>query len=125
MNLEEYFNNIEGLGVLSTADAEGQVDSAIYATPHVIDPQTIAFLMRPRTSYHNISQNPKAAYIFIEKSAGYQGVRLYLEKSGEETNPDDISKIRRSHHGGDESQARIVYFKVIRTRPLVGDAEAD
>ncbi len=37
MSLGEYFENVEGVGILSTADAEGNVDSAIYARPHVVD----------------------------------------------------------------------------------------
>jgi hypothetical protein len=122
MNLNDYFENTEGLGILCTADQVGKVDCAIYATPHVIDAETIAFLMRPKTSYSNIQTNPKAAYMFIEKTTGYQGRRLYLEKTGEESDPDKTNEMRRSHHGGDESQAKIVYFKVTHIRPLVGDS---
>ncbi len=35
MDLKEYFENNEGFGVLSTADEEGRVDSAVYAKPHI------------------------------------------------------------------------------------------
>ena len=125
MNLTEYFENTDGLGILSTADSEGNVDSAIYATPHVIDKETIAFIMRPRLSLHNVGQNPKAVYMYIEKGPGYQGRRLYLEKSGQENNPEKVNQFRRSSHGGtgDEDQAKLLYFKVTRVRPLVGDKE--
>jgi len=125
MNLKEYFENADGLGVLSTADSNGNVDSAIYATPHIISEDTIAFIMRPRQSFNNIQQNPKAAYLFIEKGPGYQGRRLYLEKTGQEDDPATVSQFRRSSHGdaGDEEQAKLVYFKVTHVRPLVGDKE--
>jgi len=125
MNLQEYFENSEGLGTLSTADANGNVDSAIYATPHVISEDTIAFIMRPRLSFDNIQQNPKAVYLYVEKGPGYQGRRLYLEKTAQEENPEKVNQFRRSSHGdtGGEEQAKLVYFKVTRIRPLVGDGE--
>ncbi|MBL7214636.1 MAG: pyridoxamine 5'-phosphate oxidase family protein [Phycisphaerae bacterium] len=125
MNLNEYFENTDGMGILSTADHQGNVDCAIYATPHVMDESTIAFIMRPRKSYQNIQSNPKAAYLFVEKGPGYQGKRLYLEKTGEEANPEKVNLLRRSPHGdsGDEAEAKLVYFTVIHIRPLVGDSK--
>lgn len=123
MNLSQYFDDKEGIGILSTVDACGLVNSAVYAVPHVIDDETIAFIMRPRRSLDNIRQNPNAAYLFIEKGPGYQGKRLILVKTHEETDPDKVNLLRRSHHGGDETQASLVYFEVSEVRPLVGDAE--
>lgn len=124
MNLNDYFAKTDGQGILATSNANGDVDAALYATPHVIDESTIGFIMRPRRSLSNVAENPKAAYLFIEKTTGYKGVRLYLEKSGQETDPDKVNLLRRSHHGGDENRATLVYFKVTEIRPLVGDKEA-
>lgn len=123
LNLNEYFAKAEGTGVLATSDAAGNVDGAIYATPHVMDETTVGFIMRPRRSLANVQQNPKAAYLFIEKGPGYKGVRLYLEKTGQEDDPKKVNLLRRSHHGGDEEEAILVFFKVTETRPLVGDEE--
>lgn len=125
MNLSQYFENTDGMGILSTADSQGNVDCAVYAAPHVMDESTIAFIMRPRKSYQNIQSNPKAAYMFVEKGPGYQGKRLYLEKSAEESDPDKVNLLRRSDHGkgGDESRATLVYFNITHIRPLVGDSE--
>ena len=125
MDLKEYFENSEGLGILSTADANGNVDSAIYANPHVTSEDTIALIMRPRLSLDNIQHNPKAVYMYIEKGPGYQGRRLYLEKTAQEEDPETVNQFRRSSHGdtGGEEQAKLVYFKVTRIRPLVGDGE--
>jgi hypothetical protein len=121
MNLNVYFSTAEGLGVLATSNAKGDVDAAVYATPHVIDEETVGFIMRPRRSLANVQENPKAAYLFIEKIPGYKGVRLYLEKSGQEDDPKKVNHLRRSSHGGDEDKAVLVYFKVTDIRPLVGD----
>ncbi len=121
MNLNDYFTKAEGSGVLATSDAKGQVDAAVYATPHVMDEATVGFIMRPRRSLANVQENPSAAYLFIEKVPGYKGVRLTLEKCGQEDDPKKVNLLRRSHHGGDEDEAVLVYFKVTEIRPLVGD----
>lgn len=41
MNLKEYFQAQHGVGILSTADAEGRVDAAVYFRPHVFDDGTV------------------------------------------------------------------------------------
>ena len=71
MSLAEYFESTKGLGVLGTADAEGNVDMAVYSRPHVIDETTVAFIMRERLSYANLQSNPKAAYLFTERGQGF------------------------------------------------------
>jgi len=121
MEIQKYFNEHKGTGILATADKEGNVDVAVYASPHIVDDKTIAFIMRLRRSYQNLKSNPKAAYMFIEKTPGYHGVRLYLKKLREETDAQIIRSMRRSHHGGDESPAVVVYFTVEEIRPLTGD----
>ncbi|HML76611.1 MAG TPA: pyridoxamine 5'-phosphate oxidase family protein [Anaerohalosphaeraceae bacterium] len=123
MNLAAYFRDHQGTGVLATADAQGVVDMALYATPHVVDDNTIAFIMRPRLSRQNLETNPLAAYMFIENSPGYKGKRLYLRMLKEEKDIDKVNAMRRSHHGGDEAAATLVYFTIEHIRPLVGDHE--
>ena len=124
MSLAEYFEKTEGVGILGTADSRGKVDLAVYGRPHVIDETTIAFIMRERLSHRNIKSNPQAAYLFIEKGEGYKGKRLYLSKTGEETDPDVIESFsRRKHSRGDSgSESRyVVYFAIEKERPLVGN----
>ena len=124
MNLAEYFKDIKGLGVLATSDAEGNVDAAVYSRPYIIDEKTIAFSMLERLSYANIQSNPKAAYLFAEQGSGYAGTRLYLTRTGEETDPERIKEIRKQHQRNrepDEKVRHLVYFSVDKIRPLVGD----
>ena len=45
MKISEYFKTAKGTGILATADAKGPVDLAIYAKPHVIDDENLAFIM--------------------------------------------------------------------------------
>jgi len=121
MKLSEYFEQTDGTGILSTTDSNGNVDCAIYATPHVMDEETVAFIMRPRVSYYNVQQNARAAYMFIEKGPGCKGRRLYLQRVREEDDAQKINAMRRTEKGGDADKAKLVYFKVIGARPLVGD----
>ena len=123
MSLSDYFENTAGTGVLATADSEGNVDVAVYAKPHAIDENTIAFIMNERLSYQNITSNPKAAYLFLEDCPGYKGKRLYLTKIKEETDKALIDSIRRKsekHHEVD-SNKHLVYFSVDKIRALVGE----
>jgi hypothetical protein len=124
MSLAEYFENAKGVGVLGTADSEGNVDLAIYARPHVQDDENVAFIMGDHLSHDNIRTNPHAAYLFVEEGQGYKGLRLYLTRTGEETDPQKIEAVRRPGRKGMDYggvQKFLVHFKVERTRRLVGD----
>ena len=125
MSLREYFAQAKGMGVLATANDQGQVDAAIYARPHVIDEETVAFIMRERLSHENLKTNPQAAYLFVEEGPGYKGKRLYLIKRQEETNQELIEKLRRRTPGAidprDDGNKYLVFFHMDRERPLVGD----
>lgn len=125
MDLKEYFAKSKGTGILATADAEGKVDLAIYAKPMVVDENTVAMVMRERLSHQNIRENPKAAYMFIEKGGGNKGLRLYLTMEREETNVSVVERIIKEHPEicpyPDEANKYLVHFKVERVRELVGN----
>jgi hypothetical protein len=124
MKLKDYFEKVSGTGVLSTANAAGIVDAAIYSSPHVADEGTVAFIMRDHLSHHNLQSNSHAAYLFREQGPGYQGVRLYLKKLREETDADLIASMTRRHLTPDEDQQKgpkfLVYFTVEKVLPLIG-----
>jgi len=126
MNLSEYFETARGTGVLATANAAGEIDVAVYAHPHFLDEQTIAFIMADRMSHENLRSNPHAAYLFIEQSEGYNGKRLYLTKVGEETDAEKIEAIRRrplpAECGAKGETKYLVSFRIDNVRPLVGDS---
>jgi sugar lactone lactonase YvrE len=46
-------------------DPDGKVDLAIYARPHVIGEETVAFVMGDPLSHKNVTANPHAAYLFL------------------------------------------------------------
>jgi len=101
---------------------------ALYARPHVISEEEVAFIMSDRLSHDNVATNPHAAYLFLEQgelqSGVYNGLRLYLTRLEEETDPQKIETFRReSRKGRDYGDQKkfLVHFKVEGTRRLVGD----
>jgi hypothetical protein len=121
MGLAEYFEKAKGVGVLATADSAGKVDAAIYGRPHIMDEETVAFIMADRLTHHNLQSNPHAAYLFKEEGSGYNGKRLFLTKIKEEKNTELIKKLRR--RASSESTDRdsfLVHFHVDKVLPLVG-----
>jgi Pyridoxamine 5'-phosphate oxidase len=124
MDLDKYFKETKGTGVLATADDKGRVAAAVYARPHVMAPETIAFIMPDRLTHHNLQSNNHAAYLFMEQGTGYKGVRLLLTKMREETEGDLIQAIRDGKYGAECGEEKncffLVHFKVDKVLPLVG-----
>ena len=122
MNLHDYFESTNGYGVLATSSKNGQVNVAIYAKPHMIDDNTVAFIMRNSRSYENLQTNAQAAYLYIEKDGGYLGKRLHLTMIREDKDPDLIDSVRRKQrtHTGPDSDSALVYFRIDEIRPAVG-----
>lgn len=129
MKLTEYFEKAKGLGVLSTADGSGHVDTAIYARPHVIDHENVAFIMAERKSHQNLQSNPHAAYLFKESGNGYKGIRMYLTKTGEEKDSERLhSLIRRKKYlekegDGNSSSLYLVTFRINKLLGLTGSGK--
>lgn len=128
MKLQEYFNSRSGTGVLSTADAGGKVDAAVYSKPHVMDDGTVAFIMRERLTHENIRSNPYAVYLFMEDTAGHKGVRIFLKKIREDDNAEQIASMTRRHLkpevDAQKGPKHLVYFAVEKVLPLIGSGEA-
>jgi hypothetical protein len=124
MNLELYFDNTKGLGVLSTADSTGKVNAAVYARPHFMEDGTLAMVMRDRLSHHNLQSNPHATFLFKEEGSGYRGKRLYLTKVREEQNTELLQSLRRRKSTDGNAEDRfLVFFKLDKELPLVGDGQ--
>ncbi len=125
VDLKGYFTRVKGHGVLATADSSGKVNAAVYASPHIIDEGTAAFIMLDRLSHKNLETNPHAAYLFIERSEKLKGLRLYLTKLREEKNSELLYKLRRVKYRGDEDKDRfLVFFRVDKVLPLIGTNKA-
>jgi len=126
MDLKTYFEQTKGFGVLATADAEGHVDAAVYARPHVTEDGTLAFIMKDRLTHHHLQSNPRAAYLFREEGAGYHGKRFFLRKTGESEDAALIDSLRRKSYPSRSEEAGakefVVFFAVEKELPLIGAA---
>lgn len=120
MKIREYFKTAKGRGVLATADSSGKVDVAIYAVPHVIDEETIAFIMTDKLTHQNLQSNPHAAYLFTEEEEEFKGVRLFLTKVREEKDSEKLQQVRRKEYPNLKGKEFLVYFKVGKVVPLIG-----
>lgn len=127
MTLNEYLQDVTGKGILSTADASGKVDAAIYSKPRVMDDGQLAFIMRDHLTHHNLLSNPFATYLLIEDTPHYKGIRLFLKKVREDTDPDLIAKMSRRHLSPELDEAKgpkfIVFFVLEKILPLIGSGE--
>jgi len=122
MDLEKYFEDRKGTGILATADGEGKVDAAVYSRPHFMEDGNLAFIMADRLTHHNLQSNPYAVYLFLEEGPGYRGQRLFLKKSGEEQDTDRLYELRRrTYPAKAEGGPRfLVFFEVEKVLPLIG-----
>lgn len=129
MKMQDYFESTAGRGVLATAGNDGRVDAAIYSTPHVLEDNTVAFIMRERLSHQNVQENPHATFLFVEEGAGSRGVRLFLKKIKEETDTEKIKSMMRRHLSPAEDKAHgpsyLVTFTIEKILPLLGDDPAN
>jgi hypothetical protein len=124
MNLREYFESVKGRGVLATADGDGKVDAAIYATPHFIDDETIAFIMRDRLTHSNLQSNPHAAYLFMETGQKFTGKRLFLTKTREEQDSELLYSLRRKKYSDEKNEPKfLVFFQIDKVLPLIGSGD--
>jgi hypothetical protein len=126
--LKEYFDNITGHGVLATADAQGLVNQAVFARPHMMEDGTVAFIMPHRLTHKNLQENPQAAYLFREDSPGWKGKRLYLTKVREEQDTELLYSLRRKSYSPEKEKKEgfrfLVFFRVDKVLPLIGTGES-
>lgn len=120
MKIGDYFGTSKGTGVLATADSKGIVNITIYASPHVMDDETVAFIMADKLTHQNLQANPHAAYLFIEGDGKYKGKRLFLTKTKEEKNSPTLESLRRKEYPDLKGKEYLVYFKIDKVLPLIG-----
>lgn len=123
MQLAELFPE-GGRGVIATSSAGGAVNTALYAKPHIVDGETLAWGMTDGRSYRNLTQNPHASYLYMAPVRGFSGWRLSLELQEIRTEGELLETIRKSTSqivGPDAGEAvkYVGFFKVTEVRALV------
>ena len=125
--LMELFNNAKRIGILSTSDGKGNVNSGLFGSPRMIDGDTVVMACGNNRSLANMRLNPKAVYVFFEPGRNpmdWKGARVYLraEKFEKEGPLLDrfIEEIRA--RVGDQAASRLttaVTFRIESIRPLI------
>lgn len=126
MDLQKYFEETKGVGVLSTADSNGEVNAAVYSKPHFQGDGYLSFISHDKLTRHNLLSNPQANYLFLEGSEGFKGIRIYLEKVSEVQDNELIEALsRRSKMRTEEPPPPrfLISFKVKKVLKLIGDTE--
>lgn len=128
MSLAQYFESKKGFGVLSTADSQGRVDSAVYSRPHIMDDGCMAFIMNDRLSFRNLQSNPHAAFLFRETGEGFHGKRFFLTKIREEQDTELLKNLKRRAYpdkGVFKGPKYLVFFTIEKELPLIGPGEGE
>jgi Pyridoxamine 5'-phosphate oxidase len=109
---------------MATASKDGCVNTAVYARPHVIDEQTMVWGMTEGRTYRNITENPRASFLFMVSCPGFSGVRLALELVKTEESGLLLEKIKEIAEttvgpGTGAAVTHAVWFTVTEVRSLI------
>jgi len=124
--LMEYFNKQPRLGVLSTSNQAGEVDSAYFGSPYMVDDSTIIVGLGKNKTYANLQENPNACYLIMEPGKSifeWKGVRIYMKMTACDTSGETFTMIRKlvADKAGEAAAGTIyaaVTFSVSGVRPL-------
>ncbi len=125
-SLMEFFNKQPRLGVLSTSNKAGEVNSAYFGSPRMTDDKTILMALGNNRTFANLQDNPNACYLIMEPGKAlpeWKGVRMYLKMNQCQTSGDTVDMMRKQLvEKAGAGAAKMVYaavtFEVTAVRPL-------
>jgi hypothetical protein len=124
------FNKEMRIGVLASTNTAGDVNTAVFGSPRMIDENTIIMAIGDNRSYHYLQENPKASFIVVEPGespAEWKGARLYLEVEAFERYGEVLDSFRekiRKIAGNTSANAIVaaIRFKITDVRPLIASS---
>ncbi len=124
--LMEYFNKQPRLGTLSTADKSGNVDSAYFGSPRMVDEKTIFMGLGNNRTFANLQENPSAVFMVMEPGESimdWKGVRIYVKMtdcqiSGEKLDDLKATIATKAGEGAAKMMHAAVTFEIQEVRPL-------
>ena len=125
--LMKMFNKQARIGVLATSNKNGEVNTAVFGSPRMIDEGTVIMAIGDNRTFGYLQENPKASFIVVEPGADpahWGGARLYLEVDSLERYGELLDSFREQIRktAGDQSANAIkaaVRFKITDVRPLI------
>ena len=124
--LMDYFNKQPRLGTLSTADANGKVNTAYFGSPRMVDEKTIFMGLGNNRTFANLQANPRAVFMVMEPGKtmmDWKGVRIYVKMTECKTSGGKLDQMKAvvAKHAG-EGAAKMMHaavtFKIEEIRPL-------
>lgn len=121
------FNRKTRIGALATSNKQGDVNTAVFGSPRMIDEDTIIMAIGDNRSFQYLQENPKASFIVVEPGESpteWKGARLYLEIDSFERYGELLDSFRSNIRkvAGNKSADAIVAairFKIKDVRPLI------
>ena len=125
--LMDYFNKAPRLGTLSTASKKGNVNAAVFGSPHMVDEKTVVMGLGKDRSLEYLQENRNAVFLIMEPGKSlteWKGIRVYLKmKTAATSGPKlDDYKIQMAKAFGPDAANMVhaaVTFEVTEVRPLV------
>jgi len=123
----ELFNKRPRIGSLSTATRTGDVNVAVFGSPHMTDEDTVTMGIGNNRSFKNLQDNPKAVFIVLEpgNSPGeWKGARVYLKAEAIELEGSLLDQIKgniaqAAGKGAADMIHAAIRFKVTDVRPII------
>ena len=127
----EMFNRQPRIGSLATANANGDVNVAVFGSPMMVDENTVVMGIGNNRSLSNLRENPKAAFIVLEPgdtAMDWKGVRVYLKAAAIEIEGDLLDTMRakiaeKAGEGAAKMIQAAIRFDVTGIRPLLAPPE--
>ncbi len=124
--LMEYFNKQPRLGTLSTADKSGNVDSAYFGSPRMVDEKTIFMGLGNNRTFTNLQENPSAVFMVMEPGESimdWKGVRIYVKMTDCQTAGEKLDDLKatiaaKAGEGAAKMMHAAVTFEIQEIRPL-------
>jgi hypothetical protein len=125
--LGEYFEFLEGQGILATIDKDDIVNLTMFASPYFLNDSTVMFIRTERLTHETLKSNSHAAYLISEEEQKYQGKSLYLRQTKEEKYPDSITQIcpKYDYSHYETKNRSVIYFNFEKVQSLIGTDESD
>ena len=124
--LMEYFNKQPRLGTLSTADKSGNVDSAYFGSPRMVDEKTIFMGLGNNRTFTNLQENPSAVFMVMEPGESimdWKGVMIYVKMTDCQTSGEKLDDLKatiaaKAGEGAAKMMHAAVTFEIQEVRPL-------
>jgi len=126
-DVRQLVNDPRRIGVMATANRNGEPNAAVFGSPHMPDDMTLVMGLGESRTAQNLLETGRAVFLSVlpgKTPAGTRGVRIYLKvRTMEKEGPNlEAVKARIREAAGDRAAARIryaVFFDVEGTRPLI------